>query len=393
MTSSTSDLVADTRWNVPYVFKGARILRDTCSWTDGQRLADLFDGKPLSFRIGKRHKSFFGNRVQFEKDCSHIQSTINDFLHWTTTNDCKSFPIDHPLHKYPVEDYFAYADYMHLPELFGDEQHALINMINWGDMGMKDRDGKESTLWIGSQGAHTPCHYDTYGINFVAQIVGRKRWLLFPSHSPIGQLQTRIPYEESSVYIDIEPSVLDRLKNIDVYDVTLEPGDVLFVPKHWWHFVSSLDSVTISVNSWLKQPGDHEEQIKEMLVRQIVTSAIVAHDYSTDDWLNHNEMVTDPMTNLTILSGLLSRTESNESNEPLPKRLRTVITPADHVHEQRLTSITFGELGLSSTNEAQVVEGSADTSENDALLKRLVKAMTERDTIDLIYNKLCTSHF
>ena len=46
-------------------------------------------------------------------------------------------------------------------------------MINWTDMGMKDRDGKESTLWIGSQGAHTPCHYDTYGINFVAQIVGR----------------------------------------------------------------------------------------------------------------------------------------------------------------------------------------------------------------------------
>ena len=61
MTSSTSDLVVDTRWNVPYVFKGARILRDTYSWTDGQRLAALFDGKSLSFRIGKRHKSFFGS--------------------------------------------------------------------------------------------------------------------------------------------------------------------------------------------------------------------------------------------------------------------------------------------------------------------------------------------
>jgi len=46
-------------------------------------------------------------------------------------------------------------------------------MIDWSDMGLKDRTGKESTLWIGSQGSHTPCHYDTYGINFVAQIVGR----------------------------------------------------------------------------------------------------------------------------------------------------------------------------------------------------------------------------
>ncbi len=46
-------------------------------------------------------------------------------------------------------------------------------MINWSDMGLKNRCGKDSTLWIGSQGSHTPCHYDTYGINFVAQIVGR----------------------------------------------------------------------------------------------------------------------------------------------------------------------------------------------------------------------------
>ncbi len=36
-------------------------------------------------------------------------------------------------------------------------------MIDWSDMGLKNR----------SEGSHTPCHYDTYGINFVAQIVGR----------------------------------------------------------------------------------------------------------------------------------------------------------------------------------------------------------------------------
>jgi HSPB1-associated protein 1 len=50
---------------------------------------------------------------------------------------------------------------------------VIFKMINWSDMGLSDRSGKESTLWLGSQGSHTPCHYDTYGINFVAQIVGR----------------------------------------------------------------------------------------------------------------------------------------------------------------------------------------------------------------------------
>ncbi|CAF3715620.1 unnamed protein product [Rotaria sp. Silwood1] len=387
MTSSI--MIAATDWNVPYIFKGATIIDDSYSWIGGQRLADLLKQKLLSFRIGKQQKSLFGDRVQFEKDCIHIQSTVDDFLSWTTSIDNNSLPIDHPLKQYSNKEYFAYADYMHLPELFENESHPLINMIKWADMGLKDRCGKESTLWIGSQGAHTPCHYDTYGINFVAQIVGKKRWLLFPSDSPIGQLQTRIPYEESSVYLDIDPSVLDKFKNIDVYDIILEPGDVLFVPKHWWHFVLSLDSITISVNSWLEQPDDHIERIKEMLVRQIITSTMISHDYSSDQWLNHNEIATDPTTNLTLLSSLLMDLDStNEIKEPPLKRYRYIITPANHVHEQRLTSTLFEHINLSKSNNNISTNTCSNESNDEILLKRLLKAMTAPDTIDLIYNKL-----
>ena len=32
--------------------------------------------------------------------------------------------------------------------------------------------------------------------------------------------------------------------------VTLEGGDVLLVPKHWWHFVRNIDP-SISVNMWI----------------------------------------------------------------------------------------------------------------------------------------------
>jgi hypothetical protein len=32
--------------------------------------------------------------------------------------------------------------------------------------------------------------------------------------------------------------------------IILEPGDVLFVPHKWWHYVENLDTA-VSINTWL----------------------------------------------------------------------------------------------------------------------------------------------
>lgn len=37
----------------------------------------------------------------------------------------------------------------------------------------------------------------------------------------------------------------------DNLKVILEPGDVLFVPKKWWHYVESLET-SISINTWIE---------------------------------------------------------------------------------------------------------------------------------------------
>ena len=56
-------------------------------------------------------------------------------------------------------------------------------MVDWSVLGFSGRDGTQSTFWLGSQGAYTVCHYDTYGCNLVAQIHGRSVATCFIQHS------------------------------------------------------------------------------------------------------------------------------------------------------------------------------------------------------------------
>ena len=53
--------------------------------------------------------------------------------------------------------------------------------------------------------------------------------------------------------------------------VTLEPGDVLYVPNHWWHFVEAVET-SMSVNVWLEAPSDPEDRCSESVARVLMTS-------------------------------------------------------------------------------------------------------------------------
>lgn len=89
-----------------------------------------------------------------------------------------------------------------MAELFKDLPH-LRHAVDWSTFGFPGRTGDESTIWIGSQGASTPCHFDSYGCNLVAQIYGTKKWTLFPPSNTDRLYPTRVPYEESSVFSQV----------------------------------------------------------------------------------------------------------------------------------------------------------------------------------------------
>jgi lysine-specific demethylase 8 len=45
------------------------------------------------------------------------------------------------------------------------------------------------------------------------------------------------------------PRAFPRLYRRPFYDVQLDAGDALFIPKGWWHFVKSVSN-SISVSYW-----------------------------------------------------------------------------------------------------------------------------------------------
>ncbi|XP_007227984.3 HSPB1-associated protein 1 homolog isoform X3 [Astyanax mexicanus] len=253
-----------------------------------EHLAICLGEKSVYFRIGKRDE---GHGPLFETQCSYVEATLAEFLCWTKGKSDSSVG---PFSSYPLSEYWAYADYKYIVLLF-QEKATMFKDVVWSDFGYSGRDGRESTLWIGTNGANTPCHLDTYGYNLVFQIQGRKRWHLFPPDDADCLYPTRIPYEESSVFSRvsiIKPDLCQfpAFRRARAHVATLQPGQVLFVPRHWWHYVESVDPVTVSVNSWMDMEIDDEARVGEALTK-IVVSALktTASLDNKDNWLNPTE--------------------------------------------------------------------------------------------------------
>lgn len=133
------------------------------------------------------------------------------------------------------------------------KQHKFHEILDWKDLDESVLSADNATIWVGSKGAHTPLHYDSYGRNVIVQLYGTKSWSLWnPSELNMSILSpSRVPYEESSIYADVtkfDPQLLSDLqRHPPNMKLTLTPGDVLYLPKYWWHYVTTV-SFSFSIN-------------------------------------------------------------------------------------------------------------------------------------------------
>lgn len=108
-------------------------------------------------------------------------------------------------------------------------------------------------LWLGGA-VHTRTHNDRDD-NLACVIAGRRRFVLFPpeqvSNLYIGPPDNPPPLS----LVDPEapdfacfPRYRDAIAAARI--ALLEPGDALFMPRYWWHHVTSLDPYNAMVNYW-----------------------------------------------------------------------------------------------------------------------------------------------
>jgi Cupin-like domain len=112
-----------------------------------------------------------------------------------------------------------------------------------------DNYAKRVFLWLGPKGSTTPLHRDLGNV-FFAQIHGRKNVKLVPSK------QMHLVYNETGYHseADFENLSLENyplLRRAFVMEEVIHPGELLFIPVGWWHFVKALDiSVTVTGNNF-----------------------------------------------------------------------------------------------------------------------------------------------
>jgi ribosomal protein L16 Arg81 hydroxylase len=105
-------------------------------------------------------------------------------------------------------------------------------------------------FWFGPAGTVTPLHHDTSNV-LLTQVRGRKRVKL------ISSLQAHRVYNEVSVYSEVDVGQPDferhpLFRDVPVQEVELCPGEALFIPVGWWHWVQSRDvSLSLSFTNFV----------------------------------------------------------------------------------------------------------------------------------------------
>lgn len=134
-----------------------------------------------------------------------------------------------------------------MPPCFGDD---------WFKTRYPQRIAPNATgILLGPKGSYTKLHADgQYSHNWLAQISGRKRWMLIDGHQIEPVFKTQAEAAGSYEGID-HPAMEAFLRENEVLyrECVTEPGDLLFFPSRVFHQVVGLEPTISLTHNWFNQ--------------------------------------------------------------------------------------------------------------------------------------------
>ena len=142
------------------------------------------------------------------------------------------------------KSYLSQSDiFAAFPELCEDVDFSILTQHKWKNIMLG---------WLGPKGTFTGFHFD-YADGLLAQICGQKFvQLVSPEQSACMYLSTKFDYGSKLSQIDsrqYDPQKFPRFAEVRMQTSHLDPGQMLYIPRGWWHEVESL-SASISVNTF-----------------------------------------------------------------------------------------------------------------------------------------------
>ena len=110
--------------------------------------------------------------------------------------------------------------------------------------------GLSSMMWIGQSGASAAMHYDLQH-NLFLQASGSKKFsLLSPTYHSLLQLYPRSHGSQRQGQVHFPDVVMNNVElQQEIYVVELQPGDAIYVPPLWLHYVESIQG-GVAANFW-----------------------------------------------------------------------------------------------------------------------------------------------